>query len=84
MRKILLIMVCWAFMSSIALNGFCDEITEDFYVYSDKNSPLNHFIPSGWMGDTTDLRFNDQSTVELATGPNSIKIPSTAKASQGN
>ena len=84
MRKVLLTMVCWVFLFSISLSGFCQEQGKDFYVYSDKNSPLNHFIPSGWMGDHNDIKFNDQATDEVATGATSIKITYTAKASQGN
>ena len=29
-----------------------------FYVYTERGSRLNHFIPSGWMGDYGDLKFN--------------------------
>ncbi len=46
----------------------------DFYIYADKNSPQNHFIPSGWMGDTNDLSFNDQATEAALSGGTSIKI----------
>jgi len=84
MRKVLLTMVCWVFICSLALNGLCEEPGADFYVYSDKNSPLNHFIPSGFMGDTNDIRFNDQATDDVTTGATSIKIIYTARASQGN
>ncbi len=84
MRKVLLTMVCWVFICSIALSGFCQEQEKDFYIYCDKNSPLNHFIPSGFMGDHNDIKFNDQATDEVATGSTSIKIIYTAKASQGN
>ncbi|MCF7869841.1 MAG: hypothetical protein K9L69_03820 [Candidatus Omnitrophica bacterium] len=50
----------------------CEE--GDFYIYADKNSPKNHFIPSGWMGDTGDLAFNDQATEEALSGGTSMKI----------
>jgi len=63
---------------------FISPIKKDFYVYNDKNSPLNHFIPSGFMGDHNDIKFNDQATNEMATGATSIKITYTAKANQGN
>ena len=53
-----------------------------FYIYADKNSQLNHFIPSGWMGDYGDLKFDDQSS-QAASGTTSIKITYTAKRSQG-
>lgn len=29
-----------------------------FYIYKDRGSRLNHYIPSGWMGDYGDLKFN--------------------------
>lgn len=33
--------------------------TEDqFYIYKDRGSRLNHYIPSGWMGDYGDLKMN--------------------------
>ncbi len=83
MRKTLLIMISWVILCSIAVVGFAEE-QEDFYVYVDKNSPLNHFIPSGWMGDHNDIRFNDQATEEAATGATSIKLTYTALASQNN
>ena len=34
-----------------------------FYVYADRSSMNNHFIPSGWMGDYGDIKLNDQSAV---------------------
>jgi hypothetical protein len=55
---------------------------EDFYIYADKNSPKNHFIPSGWMGDHNDMKFNDQYTQEYAGGATSMKIVYTAKKTQ--
>ncbi|MBD3264762.1 MAG: hypothetical protein GF375_06645 [Candidatus Omnitrophica bacterium] len=64
--------------------GVCEESKEEFFVYKDKNSPSNHFIPSGWMGDTNDIKFNDQETSEKYSGATSIKITYTAKKSQGN
>ncbi len=84
MRKIFLSMILGAIFCSITLGAFCEKLETDFYIYADKNSPLNHFIPSGWMGDHNDIRFNDQATNEVATGATSIKITYTAKASQGN
>jgi hypothetical protein len=54
-----------------------------FYVYSDKGSRLNHFIPSGWMGDFGDLKYDDGNTVNPADGKTSIKITYTGKATQG-
>ena len=78
MRKTLVTMICWAVFCSIAVTGFSQETGTNFYIYTDKNSPLNHFIPSGWMGEYTDIKFNDQAIDEVATGTTSIKITYTA------
>jgi hypothetical protein len=76
MKKIGLLAIFGAFLILILSAGVqkaaCE--TEDFYVYADKNSPKNHFIPSGWMGDTNDLAFNDQATEEALSGGTSIKL----------
>ena len=29
-----------------------------FYIFTERGSRLNHYIPSGWMGDYGDLKFN--------------------------
>lgn len=31
---------------------------DTFYIFSDRGSRLNHYIPSGWMGDYGDLKMN--------------------------
>jgi hypothetical protein len=55
-----------------------------FYVYSDQRASGNHFIPSGWMGDYSDIRFDDSSTENPHSGDTCIKITYSAKASQGS
>jgi hypothetical protein len=35
--------------------GVADDV---FYVYTDRGSRLNHYVPSGWMGDYGDLKMN--------------------------
>jgi hypothetical protein len=37
-----------------------------FYVFSEKGSRLNHYIPSGWMGDFGDLKINNGWTKGVA------------------
>ena len=54
------------FLAANALRGECQTV-DNFFIYTDKNSPLNHFIPSGWMGDYGDLRMNDQATDEFSS-----------------
>ena len=34
------------------------ELGNVFYVYTDRGSRLNHYAPSGWMGDYGDLKLN--------------------------
>ncbi|MCL2390739.1 MAG: hypothetical protein FWC88_04865, partial [Endomicrobia bacterium] len=45
-----------------------------FYVYADYKSPLNHFYPSGWMGDTRDLFFDQNSKEYPYAGKTCIKV----------
>jgi len=54
-----------------------------FAVYTDKGSPKNHFIPSGWMGDFGDVSYNDGSQENPYSGTTCIKIIYTGKASNG-
>lgn len=56
---------------------------DNFVIYSDKNSPDNRFIPSGWMGDYGDLKFNDQSQESPVSGATCLKITYTAQRSGG-
>lgn len=83
MRKIIWCAFCLVVFTFLcAATGFSEEAIKDFYIYSDKNSPSNHFIPSGWMGDHNDLKFNDQATEEYASGATSLKIIYTARKTQ--
>ncbi|MCF7916618.1 MAG: hypothetical protein K9L61_02445 [Candidatus Omnitrophica bacterium] len=68
-------------VSAGAQEAACEK--NDFYIYADKNSPKNHFIPSGWMGDTNDLSFNDQATEEALSGGTSIKLTYDPEKGQG-
>ncbi len=54
-----------------------------FYIYTDKGSPKNHFIPSGWMGDYGDLKINDADTTDPADGKTAIKWTYSGQAKQG-
>ena len=54
-----------------------------FYVYSDKGARVNHYIPSGWMGDYGDVKIDDSSLVDPAAGRTCIKITYTGQAKQG-
>lgn len=54
-----------------------------FYVYSDKGARVNHYIPSGWMGDYGDIKIDDGNTSDPADGKTAIKITYSGKATQG-
>jgi len=48
-----------------------------FKVYTDKGTSDNHYIPSGWMGDTNGIRFDDGCTDKPYAGKTCIKITYT-------
>lgn len=54
-----------------------------FYIYQDKGSKGNHYIPSGYMGNFSDIRQDESSTVDPIDGRNCIKITVSPKNSQG-
>jgi len=54
-----------------------------FYVYSDKGARVNHYIPSGWMGDYGDVKIDDSNTTDPADGKTCIKLTYSAKGTQG-
>jgi hypothetical protein len=54
-----------------------------FYIYVDRGSINNHFIPSGWMGDYGDIRYDAGNSVDPYLGNSCIKIAYSGKGSQG-
>ena len=54
-----------------------------FYVYADRSSPNNHFIPSGWMGDYGDIKYDGASKEDPYLGDSCIKIIYSGKVTQG-
>ncbi|MFH1231482.1 MAG: hypothetical protein V1709_08320, partial [Planctomycetota bacterium] len=54
-----------------------------FYVYADRGSINNHYIPSGWMGDYGDIKYDGASKDDAYLGDSCIKIIYNAQASQG-
>ncbi len=53
-----------------------------FYVYADKGSPLNHYIPSGWMGDYGDLKLDDSNREHPQNGTTAVKWTYSAEGKQ--
>jgi len=61
------------------------EVTEkpkEFVVYVDKNARVNHYIPSGWMGDYGDIKLNDQDMQSPHSGTTCMQFSYSAKKSQ--
>ncbi|MBL7085115.1 MAG: hypothetical protein ISS43_03280 [Candidatus Omnitrophica bacterium] len=54
-----------------------------FDVYTERSSISNHFIASGWMGDTGDLKIDDDWTADPHSGTTCIRITYSGKVSQG-
>lgn len=54
-----------------------------FKVYTDANSPDNHYAPSGWMGDWGDIKLNQAHFDDPHEGTTCIKIDYTAVRTQG-
>jgi hypothetical protein len=61
-----------------------DLITsEHFSVYTDKDAGGNNrFIPSGWMGDTEDITFDDSHRIDPRSGSSCTKITYSPKGPQ--
>ena len=56
---------------------------KDFVVYFQNGSKDNHFIPSGWMGDTGDLKCDLKCSEKPKIGNTCIKITYSAEKTQG-
>src|SRR3981081_2097857 len=69
--------------SARAKSGDAASVKGNFYVYADKGARVNHFAPSGWMGDYGDIKIDDGWTENPADGHTSIKVSYSAKGTQG-
>lgn len=54
-----------------------------FYIYADRSTAGNHFIPSGYMGDYGDVKYDGASKEDAYLGDTCIKIVYSGKAAQG-
>lgn len=53
-----------------------------FYVFTERGSRENHYIPSGWMGDYGDLKFNQGWKDNTAKGETCLKVVYTGERKQ--
>jgi len=60
-----------------------DKVAFPFYVYADKSSLDNHYVPSGYMGDFGDVKLEEASKDKPHSGSTCIKVGYTAKGTQG-
>jgi len=54
-----------------------------FYVYKDRGNRLNHYIPSGWMGDYGDIKMDENYKEGAYDGKTCIRFGYSAKGKQG-
>lgn len=54
-----------------------------FYVYADRSSVNNHYIPSGWMGDYGDIKLDAGWKDNPYLGDTCLKIVYSGQATQG-
>ncbi len=78
----LIIFAALAF-TTMALQAQSVEFFEPFNVYTDKNASGNHFSPSGWMGDYSDINFTDAWKENPYSGISCIKVEYKPNSSQG-
>jgi hypothetical protein len=52
------------------------EVSCPFFIYADWGSDLNHYVPEGWMGDISDIKFDDNYRLD-SKRPNVIQITYT-------
>ncbi len=77
-------MLILAGLMMLASFSYAEESTfKRFPLYGDAKSPDNHYIPSGWMGDYGDIKFNDKHMENPHGGSTCIQIVYTNKATQG-
>ena len=83
--KILLILILAVvlFIPQIVLAETKPKQSMPFAVYTDNNSPINHFIPSGWMGDYGAVRINSANKNSPYSGATCIEITYTGEVTQG-
>ena len=83
--KKLMIAVSVALSMNVYAKPKVDKVSDDnvFYVYQDKGSKKNHWIPSGWMGSFSGIKFNDAWKEDCLDGMSCIKIDYNPKNTIG-
>lgn len=63
----------------ILVNEGAPPAFKHFFVYTDDRSKQNHYYPSGWMGDTQDLKFSGAYQDHNVLGTTCLKVSYLAK-----
>jgi exo-beta-1,3-glucanase (GH17 family) len=58
------------------------ETPYTFDVYRDRDIAGNHYVPSGWMGDTGDIRLDECWRGDTHTGSTAIRVEYTAEGEE--
>lgn len=82
-RLLGLIVFVGLLFTAMALKAQNVNYFEPLNVYTDKNARGNHYAPSGWMGDYSDLAFTDACKDKPYSGDTCIKITYRPNVSQG-
>lgn len=82
MKKVasMFLIVCLVMLGT---SVFAAKAPTMFKVYTDANSPDNHFIPSGYMGDYADVSMDDKHMGNPNSGSTCIKVVYNARRIQG-
>ena len=54
-----------------------------FYIYKDAFNRLNHYAPTGWMGDYGDIKINQKFSKFKYKGTHCMKVSYSARRKQG-
>lgn len=59
------------------------QAAKEFYVYTDQGSPLNHYIPAGYMGDFGDIKMSPAYDKNPSSGKTCIRVEYSGQRKQG-
>lgn len=82
-RFIGLVVLAISVFTTMAIRAQDVKWFEPFCVYTEKNAKTNHYIPSGWMGDYSDITYNDNCKESPHLGATCIKIIYRPDVTQG-
>lgn len=70
-------------LSGLSLAAAPKVKDKEFVIYTERGDRSNHYIPSGWMGDFGDLKFNQAWPTNPGAGKSCIQIKYTGERKQG-